>query len=385
MRTQTIGWLLSIGAAILLLGSSLSRADDVVEKAGAPAAKLDPALYQKTVERGARYLLDKGAAPDGSYSAPTSPAVTAICVAALLRSGHSPDEPAIAKSLKYLEGFVQSDGGVYKPGSAIQNYETGIAIMCFAEANKDGRYKDQIKAAENYVKSIQWGANELIDPSDMKYGGAGYGRGKTRPDLSNTSFLLDALQAAGAESDDIAVQRALVFVSRCQNLESQYNTTELAKKNPDGGFFYTIAEGGTSMAGDDTLTGGKRSYGSMTYAGLKSMIFAGLKPDDKRVKAAVDWVRKHYDLSSNPGMGQAGLFYGYHTFSKALEALGQDPFVDDKGVAHPWRAELVAELAKRQQPDGSWVNTDKRFMESDPNLVTGFALLTLSHCKPPQK
>jgi squalene-hopene/tetraprenyl-beta-curcumene cyclase len=171
-------------------------------------------------------------------------------------------------------------------------------------------------------------------------------------------------------------------VSRCQNLESPYNTTELAKKNPDGGFFYTIAEGGTSMAGDDTLTGGKRSYGSMTYAGLKSMIFAGVKQDDIRVKAALDWIRKHYDLTSNPEMGQAGLYYGYHTFAKALDSLGNEIFKDAKGVEHPWKAELLDELAKRQQDDGSWVNSEKRFQEGDPNLVTSYALLALSYCKP---
>ena len=211
MRTQISSWLIVSGAILTLSLGSPAWADDAV--AAPSTAKIDRALYQKTVERGVQYLL-KSQAPDGSYSAQTSPAVTAICVTALLRSGHTPDEPAIAKSLKYLESFVQSDGGVYKPGSAIQNYETGIAIMCFAEANKNGRYKDLIKAAENYVKSIQWGGGEPLDQSDMKYGGAGYGRSKTRPDLSNTSFLLDALQAAGAESDDVAVQRALVFVSR---------------------------------------------------------------------------------------------------------------------------------------------------------------------------
>ena len=76
----------------------------------------------------------------------------------LLRSGLSPDDPSIAKSLKYLEGFIQSDGGIYKKDSTIQNYETGIAIMCFAEANKDGRYKDAIKAAEKFVKRFNGAA-----------------------------------------------------------------------------------------------------------------------------------------------------------------------------------------------------------------------------------
>ena len=36
--------------------------------------------------------------------------------------------------------------------------------------------------------------------------------------------------------------------------------------------------------------GGLRSYASMTYAGLKSMIYAGLDRDDPRVKAALDYI-----------------------------------------------------------------------------------------------
>jgi squalene-hopene/tetraprenyl-beta-curcumene cyclase len=274
---------------------------------------------------------------------------------------------------------------MYKLEWTVQNYETAIVIMCFGEANKDGRYNMLIKHAENYVKNIQWGGDGVLDKSDIKYGGAGYGRSKTRPDLSNTSFLLDALQSAGADSSDDAVQRALVFVSRCQNLESQYNTTPFAAKNPDGGFYYTPADNGASAIAGKTNDGGLRSYGSMTYAGLKSMIFAGVTKDDQRVKAAVDWVKKNYDLESNPGLGKRGLFYGYHTFAKALNALGGDDFVDANGVNHHWKVELLSALAKRQESNGAWVNSDKSFQEGDPNLVTSYALLTLSYCKPAAK
>jgi squalene-hopene/tetraprenyl-beta-curcumene cyclase len=366
-----------IAGILLVVGSSR-----LSQSATGSADQIDPQLLQKTVEHGVSYLINEGQAPDGSYSAQVSPAVTAICTAALLRSGRSPDDPAVAKSLKYLEGFVQKDGGIYRPNSSIQNYETSIAIMCFVEANKDGRYTKLIKNAENYVKNIQWGGDGSLDRSDIKYGGAGYGSSKTRPDLSNTSFLLDALQSAGADSSDEAVQRAMVFVSRCQNLETKYNTTPFAAKNPDGGFYYTPADGGKSAPGGTTPDGGLSSYGSMTYAGLKSMIFAGLTKDDERVKAATEWVKKHYTLEENPGLGQRGVFYAYHSFAKALNALGNDEFADAKGVNHHWKAELVAALAKRQQANGAWVNSDSRFDEGDPNLVTSYALLTLSYCKP---
>ncbi len=120
----------------------------------------------------------------------------------------------------------------------------------------------------------------------------------------------------------------------------------------------------------------------MTYAGLKSMIYAGVTADDPRVIAAVDWIKKHYDLTSNPGMQQSGLYYYYHTLAKALDAFGQDKLVVEGQIAHDWRAELIGELAKRQRANGSWFNDDDRWLEGDPNLVTAYALLALSYCRP---
>jgi squalene-hopene/tetraprenyl-beta-curcumene cyclase len=177
------------------------------------------------------------------------------------------------------------------------------------------------------------------------------------------------------------MQKALVFVSRCQNLESEHNTTAFAAKNSDGGFYYTCAAGGSSMAGD-LPNGGLRSYASMTYSGLKSMVYAGVKPDDPRIKAAVGWIRKNYDLKSNPGMGNAGLYYYYHVFAKTLDAIGGDLFEDASGRKHDWRRELAEELFCRQKADGAWVNENNRWMEDDPNLVTAYALLALSYCRP---
>lgn len=317
--------------------------------------------------------------PDGSFSPESGPGVTALVTTAVLRHGRSPDDPLVASSLKYLQGLVQPTGGIHAPESLYQNYETCLAIMCFAEANKDGRYTDLLKKAESFVKKIQWDGDEGLESSNEAFGGAGYGNHK-RPDLSNTSFLIDALHALGNDENDEAIQQALIFVSRCQNLESPHNTTVHAAKVRDGGFYYTAAAGGSSQAGSDE-NGGLRSYASMTYAGLKSMIFAGVDGDDPRVKAAVSWLSRHYDLESNPGMGSSGLYYYYHTFAKALDALGADKFVDENGVQHAWRDELRAELASRQRADGSWINDDKRWLESNPDLVTGYALLALAYVR----
>jgi squalene-hopene/tetraprenyl-beta-curcumene cyclase len=336
--------------------------------------------YEQMVDKAVGFLATKGQAADGSFNAAAGPAVTALVTTSLLRHGRSPDDPVVAKGLRYVEKFVREDGGIYSEGNH-KNYETCVAIMCFKEANRNGKYDALIKKANAYIKATQWGGDGQTTAEDVQFGGAGYGRSGDRPDLSNTSFLVDALRAAGNDENSEAVQRALIFVSRCQNLESEHNTTPFAAKINDGGFYYTPAAGGVSQAGNDDATGGLRSYASMTYAGLKSMIYAGVKPDDPRVKAALGWLKKNYDLDTNPGMGDAGLFYYYHTFAKALAALGQDKFVDEKGVEHDWRKELINELASRQKPDGSWVNENSRWLEGDASLVTGYALLALSYVK----
>lgn len=328
--------------------------------------------------KGAAFL-EKSQKEDGSFSSETGTGVTSLVTTALLKSGKTPDDPTVAKALEYLKQFVQEDGGIYKPGSTHRNYETCLAVVAFHLANKDGQYDDLVKNAEKYIKEVQWDAGEGHDESSMNYGGAGYGS-HSRPDLSNTSFLIDTLKELGASDDDPAIQKALIFVSRCQNLETKHNETKFADKNPDGGFYYTIAAGGSSPAGAEE-DGGLRSYGSMTYAGLKSMIYAGVNADDERVKAALEWIAKNYTLGENPGMADSGLYYYYHTFAKALNAAGKSDLVDDAGKSHPWKQELVDELAKRQQPDGSWVNKQPRWLENDPNLVTGYVLLALSYAQ----
>jgi squalene-hopene/tetraprenyl-beta-curcumene cyclase len=111
------------------------------------------------------------------------------------------------------------------------------------------------------------------------------------------------------------------------------------------------------------------------------MIYAGLGPNDPRVKAATAWIRQHYTLDENPGMGAAGLYYYYQTFGKALAAIGVDQFEDAAGKKHAWRSELIAKLAASQKPDGSWVNENARWMEGNPNLVSAYALLALAACR----
>ncbi len=356
-----------------VLLSSVTLAQQPVE--------IDAQKQKQVVARAITFLKEKGQdRQDGSFSKQVSPAVTALCAFALMRNGVPADDRHVVQALDYVRQFVKPDGGVYN-NQALTNYETSIAILAFVEANKDHRYDDVIKKAANYLKDLQWDDAEGHDHDSAFYGGQGYGSGK-RPDLSNTAFFIDALKSTGEDPESPTLQRARAFLSRCQNLPSKENVADFAAKvTPDdkGGFIYSPANGGESKAVPPPAEGGLRSYGSMTYAGLKSFIHAGVNRDDVRVKAATDWLRRHYDLKSNPGMGEQGLYYYYMVFAKALDALGENEFADAKDVKHNWRAELVDELAARQRADGSWANSADRWFEGDPNLVTAYALLALSH------
>ena len=335
-------------------------------RAGNPTPKQVETLQAKAVA-----FLKSAQGPDGSFSPKLAgPGVTALVAAALLHSGLGPDDPTVAKALTYLEKSVREDGG-------LANYTTSVAIMAFKEANAKGQYDDVIKNAAAFLKKNQHAGEE-----SLTQGGFGYD-GKSRPDMSNTAFSVEALLAAGVPKDDPAIKNALKFISRCQNLPGEFNDQPFAQKTTDedkGGFVYNPTESDSKR--DLTASGGLRSLGGMTYGGLKSFLYAGVGKDDPRVKACIDWLRRHYTLDENPGMGKAGLFYYYHTFAKALDAYGEEPFFDAGGKKHAWRTELFSALKNRQRDDGSWINEgDRAFAEFDPNLSTAFALLSLKYCR----
>ncbi len=362
--------------AIVTLASLISASNCLIFAA---EPTLTRAEWQKVVDKAVEFARFRGQAEDGSFSKQNGLGVTAVMATGLASVGVPENDPVVSKAIEYLLSFRQSDGGIYQPGSKHANYETCLVIMALAKYNDSGKYSKILTGAERYIKNLQWDETEELKKEDLAFGGAGYGS-KSRPDLSNTSFMIDALKSLGRDENDEAIQHALLFVTRCQNLESSENSSPYAALVNDGGFYYTVAAGGESQAGK-TENGGLRSYASMTYAGLKSMIFAGVDKDDKRVQAALKFLQKNYSVEINPGMGTSGLFYYYHTMAKALDAVGSTEFETADGK-HDWRKELFQKLASTQNAEGSWVNADSRWLEGDANLVSGYTLMTLSFLKP---
>ncbi|MCG8653760.1 MAG: terpene cyclase/mutase family protein, partial [Pirellulales bacterium] len=195
---------LTVFTGLLISLPSTWAQDQSSQPAPATEAEVD-----RAIQRGIEFLRTRGQADDGSFSGETGAAVTALCVRAILE--HRPqavNDPVVIKALKYIESKIQGDGGIYATGSRYRNYETSVSVGALLKANQDGRYESVLKRAEAFLKEIQWDEGEGIESSDAAYGGAGYGKHQ-RPDLSNTSFLIDALHELGNEADDEAIQKAL--------------------------------------------------------------------------------------------------------------------------------------------------------------------------------
>ena len=369
----------------------------VMLAAAAGQSAVRAADSQELITRGLDYLKTRQK-EDGSWQSPKEPpGVSALVIRVFLNDKtHNARQPFLHKAIEKLLSYQGPDARI--SNQMLDNYNTAIAISALAAADGDP-YRSQIDKAVAFLKSIQWtdqiegmeNMNRKVQESDPAYGGWGYGR-HGRPDSSNLQITIEALHDAGLKPDDPAYQAALKFITRSQN-HSETNDQPWA--GDDGGFVYTPAGGrpgapGESPAGEYTSPDGRRrlrSYGSMTYAGLKSMIYAGLTRDDPRVKAAWDWIGRNWTLDENPGMrldnpdnAQSGLYYYYMTLARSLRAYGQPIITDPQGITHDWRVELIDKLAELQKPDGSWIG-EQRWMENNPVLATAYALIALENAR----
>jgi squalene-hopene/tetraprenyl-beta-curcumene cyclase len=345
-----------------------------------------------TADKGFNFLKSQQQPDHGWQNEIDPPGVTALVLKSYMEDErYDADMPFLDKGFDKLLGYQLANGGIYQ--DLLANYNTAIAISALA-VSREAEYKPAIVKALAYLRSLQWSdkiegvPDQLrVAADDPKYGGFGYGK-RGRPDLSNTQWALEALHEAGVKPDDPAFQAALKFATRCQNL-SETNDQKWA--GDDGGFVYLdTGQAGGDPAGEYIGPDGRtlfRSYGSMTYAGLKSMIYAGLTHDDPRVKAAWGWIERNYTVDENPGMAQAGpenakggLYYYYYTMAKALSAYGEPIIVDANGHSHDWRADLATKLASIQNPDGSFLG-QRKWMEDNPVLVTSFAALALEEVR----
>lgn len=322
---------------------------------------------------------------DGSFGKDTlHPALTALPLIAFQRepAGRFAKEEFVAKGYAYLRGFTQPDGGIYSKENGLANYNTSVCLLALVGANEPKDLDTLVKARAYVVGQQAGGMAKPETDGGIGYGSIGASPKRGHPDLDNTVVALEALRATKhliadkPGTKDLNWNAAIDFVARCQNLPSNKQPWASGDADNKGGFIYYP---GFSNAGEVTLEGGGkalRSYGSMSYAGLLSFIYADVKSDDPRVTAAVAWLRKHYTLDENPGLEKSGYFYYLHLMAKGLTAAGITE-LEVGGKKSDWRLALAERLMKLQQQDGSWLNDTARWKENNPVLVSTYCALTL--------
>jgi squalene-hopene/tetraprenyl-beta-curcumene cyclase len=356
-----------------------------------PALRATPNIslrneVQRAVEKGLGRL-EKQQDTNGFWSTADHPAISALALTAFgLRpdgDGRATESVAVKNGYAYLLSCVQPDGGIYR--KQLPSYNTSVSLTALVLAKRP-EHRAVIAKARKFLISLQTDLDEPGKVDNVLDGGIGYGIKDKLPDLSNTAEALEAMYLSrrsgedktSADAGDLNWQAAIHFVQSCQNLRS-HNSESWASNDPQnkGGFIYAP---GRSNAGETNLAPGRvalRSYGSMSYAGLLSYIYADLKHDDPRVMAVMEWLRANFSLDENPALGPQGLFYYYHTMAKALTVYGTDTLETKDGRQIKWREQLALKLINLQHSDGSWLNENGRWFEKDPALVTAYSIIAL--------
>ncbi len=346
---------------------------------------------EESLKKGVDYLL-KMQNTDGSWGKYKMPSVTALSIMALHETPTTDAkkrDAAIEKGLKNVLSFVQADGSIAPSPKKIllvfstsnyANYNTAISLLALVTLNRPEHLKI-MKAARAYLK-----AHQLTDPKAAGFGGFGYAAGK-KADMSNTSWVSEALyytekldkEPLDKDPEKRAKENKQMwtslekFLDDCQNL-SEEDGGKKKKKGGDGGFGYRA---------------NVVSSGSITYAGLKSMVYAKLDRNDVRVKGVLKFVSENYMLKENPGQKLRGHFYYLQTMAKALDAYGADTILLKNKKKVLWRDDMIGQLREMQLSGGGWVNTDGRYLESVTALTTGYAMIAMKHAlgtaRPPIK
>jgi hypothetical protein len=264
---------------------------------------------------------------------------------------------AVDKAFEFLKRNTNAGGSLGLSDSAAPdypNYATGLAIRVAARLKRDASSWIACLRAQQFTEENGW------TPSDPAYGAWGMGGDRRRPpepghvDLAMTRYVLEGLSAAGLPSFDPAMQKAQVYLDRCQN--------------PDGGFFFSTVNLDTNKAGD--LNGKYRSYGTTTCDGLLALRAAGVPPTDPRIARAQEWLKKNHLEERAPGFDLEPARMGWSDGLRFYYAAAVTRAMPQLPVQLP-----------QQRDDGSFANKNNLVKEDDPLIATAFALRVLCHDK----
>ena len=264
---------------------------------------------------------------------------TALVLQALFAAGLDQSRPSIANALEFIMEADWNSFSVYQ----------FTAIVPVLVATDDDRYRQRAQFAINRLVETQLPlkGSGFEDPRDD--GGWGYGY---TADGAHTNMAVYALYAGKQWGLDIPQEtwdRAEKWIRR--------NQTET------GGWLYNLVDDGSPWA-----TG---VYGSMTATGLWILRACGVSTEDAQIRKGLDWIKKHWSVTRNPG-SNSWLYY----YLLSLQRFADIPPELTTLAGHGWYREISNMLVDRQAQDGRWEDQD------GDSAATCFAVMFLSHQLP---
>ncbi len=312
------------------------------------AAEVSREQVERSIRDGVAFLL-KSQRPDGGFGSEAGEG--ALATLALLTAGESAESPPLQRALKYLQDC--------RWASNRETYTRSLLAMAFAAADP-AKYRPEIFSNAERLEGAQ--ARQGNWTYNMGFGRGGGG------DNSNTQYALLGLYAAheaGFPVQPDTWRRARVYWEQNQG--------------SDGGWGYNPGGGGGST-------------GSMTCAGISSLIITGLKRVrgreqlvgdrvercgeegvDPSLQRGLDWMATHFDVHQNPMSGITWHYYYLYGLERVGRLSGRRFFGEND-----WYREGAAFLVRNQtRLRGSWIGNGGEV------VTTSFSLLFLAKGRSP--
>jgi uncharacterized protein DUF4159 len=332
----------------------------IVSISGTLRAEISAEAVSAAIARGVKHLENRqstnGTWPD--YTSTFPGGTTALCTLALLESGETEEKnPKLRAALGWLRSRTLD-----------RTYTVALQTMVLCKASSD---RDRLLIKRN----VEW-----LERSQVREGSesGGWAYPAALPghlaDNSNSQFALLALDAAARVG--VKVRESTWLLARDYWATGQ-------DKNGSWGYYRRTKGAGT---------------GSMTCAGVSSMKIVtdqiargdsrvrgeriiccggGRSEGTEQIERGIDWLAKHFSLSTNPGTtsGEWRLYYLY-----GLERVGRLTSIRFIGD-HDWYREGAERLVRRTIAGANYWSG--RGNEKNDLISTSFALLFLSKGRRP--
>ena len=311
------------------LGHLGTAREAAAQESGSAGSGVSRAVAMKAttlpaVRRGLEYLA-RTQNPDGSFGTGLYARNIGVCSLAGLAMmadgstpGRGPFGRVVDRALAFLSDCCRDSGFVAQSESASHGpmYEHGFATLVLAEAYGMSRFPGLREKLASAVR--------LIIETQNREGGWRYFPERRDADISVTICQVMALRAAknaGLFVPPSTIDRSVAYIRRSQN--------------SDGGFMYQLTMGGPSKF-------------PRSAAAVVALNNAGIY-DGPEVERALDYVMEFLPGSTAATM-ENHFLYGHYYAVQAMWQAGGERW-------RRWYPAIEAELSKRQQSDGAWLDS----------------------------